>query len=223
MPPRVALALNKLSMSDALQGRVRFVPRSQHIGLFGKHIGSGQSIGTCIGDTMAITGPALSGAKVIAPVMFQQVRCFGETRLGTFKNPGDLADEPALIGVILLQENALKETARIHAVPALVPIHIHQPFAPVIVMKERRIKATGIQIYRVTPRPFDRGSRDQIIMSVLIVPIIAPNVRIDQPKETIVIGQTGGPDAAAIRLSAHVELLRAVQRTRHQRPVLQVG
>src|SRR5690242_21103254 len=48
---------------------------------------------------------------------------------------------------------------------AVVPQHVDEPFAAVVIMEQRRIKAAAVDIDRIRPFPIDGLGRHQIIRS----------------------------------------------------------
>ena len=60
-------------------------------------------------------------------------------------------------------------------------------------------------------------------MRILECAVEAFDVGIDQPELAIRMAQARCPDAATVRVAAHVQKRGAVQRTRHQTPIHQIG
>src|SRR4029434_2231319 len=90
------------------------------------------------------------------------MRPLGEAEWSAGEDVVPLADKPLLRGRVLLQHDA-GETVLSRPV---VPQHVDEVLPAVLVMKERRIESTAIQVDRVRPVSVDAGARDEIVVEV---------------------------------------------------------
>ena len=105
----------------------------------------------------------------------------------------------------------------------MVPNHIDEPLAAVVVVKQRRVKSARIDVSALGPRAFNRRRGDDVVVRVLEVSVEPFDVGVDEPEFPVGVGETGGPDAAGIRLAAQVEQRGAVKRTRDEPPVHEIA
>ena len=177
---------------------------------------------------MAPPRAAFSRDQIVIAVTLVQMRCFGQPQTCPWENILAFTDEPSRRGRILLQHDACESILS----GAMIPELVHQILATVIVMKQRRIEATAVEIHRIGPVAIDRGTRDEIVVEVAQRcarctahrrASVALHVGIDQVEQTVVVRQTRRPDAAGIGIAEHVELARPPQRTRQQTPVHQIA
>ena len=135
------------------------------------------------------------------------------------------ADQPARSRVPFLQQDAEKRRMlQMRACwAAVVPDHVDEPLASVVVVKQRRIEAARVDIDRVRPRPLDRRRGDDVIVRVLEVAVEAFDVGVDEPEFAVGVGEAGRPDAAGIRLAPQIELRRALERAPHEPPIDEIA
>lgn len=178
------------------------------------------------GDGMVVAGAALGGGQIIPAIALEEMRALDEAERAAGEDVLDRPLQRLCRRIPFLQQDAVEgrrfRRAAI-AFGAVVPLHVDEPLAAVIVVEERGIEAGGIDIDRLGPFGLDRGCRDDVVRRVLEIAVVALDVGIDQPELPVGIGQARRPDAAAIGIAAHVELRSALQRPAHQRPVHQVA
>ena len=126
----------------------------------------------------------------------------------------------------LLQQNSgegrVLSIAR-RSVPAMVPNHVDEPFAAVVVVEEGGIEAARVHIGRVGPGILDRRRGDDVIVRVLEVAVEPFHVGVDEPEPTVGMGQAGRPDPTGIGIAAHIELRGAIERTPDEPPVDEIA
>ena len=173
-----------------------------------------------------VTRPALGDRQIVPAVALIEMRSLGEPVLAAGEDVVDRADEPAGPGVIFLQQNSGE--GRILSVAgrpilAVVPDHVDEPFAAVVVVEEGGVEAARIHIGRVGPGTLDRRRGDDVIVSVLEGAAEALDVGVDQPKPAVGVGEARRPDTAGIGVAAHVELCGAIERTGDEPPVHEIA
>src|SRR5262245_20888019 len=90
------------------------------------------------------------------------MRRFGEAQRSAFENVFSFADELALFDRVFLQDDSGKTV-----VPwAMVPKHVQEILAAVIVMKERGIKPAAVEINGIGPTAVDAWTGDEVIVEV---------------------------------------------------------
>ena len=135
------------------------------------------------------------------------------------------SDEAPRAGVPLLQQDAAETwmSSQFLRIVAMVPQHVEEPFASVVVVKQRGVEAAGVDVDRVRPRPIDGGGGDDEIVRVLEGAVESLDVGVDQPEQPVGVGEAGRPDAARIGIPAHVELVRAIERPANEAPVHEIA
>ena len=106
---------------------------------------------------------------------------------------------------------------------AMVPHHVDEPLASVVVVKERGVEAARIDVDRVRPRALDRRRGHDVVVRVLEVAVQPLDVGIDQPEFAVGMGQAWRPDAAGIGFAAQVELGGALERPPHEPPIDEIA
>ena len=114
----------------------------------------------------------------------------------------------------------------------MVPEHVDEVFAAVVVVKQRRIEAAAVEIDRVGPLAVDARAGDEVIVEVaqrtrrsrrLRTAAVAFHVGVNQPEQSVGVREARRPDAAGIGIAEHVELAGAIERAREQPPVNEVA
>ena len=178
------------------------------------------------GDCVIVAGAAFGRRQIVEPSRLK--RCGPSTRPWGLPAKDVLcrADEALRCRVVLLEQDAGEGgVLRVAADPArdVVPEHVEEPFAAVIVVEQRRIEARRVDIDRVRPWTFDGRRGDDVVVHVLEVAVEPLDVGVDQPEQAVGKGQARRPDAAGIGIAAHVELAGAIERPLDQAPVHQVA
>jgi hypothetical protein len=177
------------------------------------------------GDGMVIAGAALGDGEIVPAIAPEQVRALDQAVIAAGEDVDRLTDQLACPGIIFLGQDAGEcRVLRVAAnrIGAMVPDHVEEPFAAVLIVKQRGIETGRIDIDRIGPGACDVGSGDDVVVRVLEVAVEPFDVGIDQPEQTVGPGQAGCPDAAGIGVPAHVELTGAGQRTADEPPVDQI-
>ena len=104
----------------------------------------------------------------------------------------------------------------------MVPDHVDEPLTPVVIVEQRRIKTAAVHVGSRGPLAVDGGTGHKVIVRVFVVAIQPLDVRVNQPKLPIGVGQARRPNTAAVGIAAHIQLIRPFQRTTDQRPVHQI-
>src|SRR6185312_7507006 len=102
------------------------------------------------------------GEQIIPAVAFVEMWRFGEAERRAGKNIFTLANQPALFHGVFLQNNSGKAIVS----GAMVPKHVDEIFAAIVVVKERRIEAAAVEINWIRPFAIDGFVRDEIIVKV---------------------------------------------------------
>ena len=118
------------------------------------------------------------------------------------------------------------------AAGAMVPAEIDQVLAAIVIVKERRIEAGAVEVNGVRPLAIDGRACHQVVVGIaergtgggaLGGAAVALYVGIDEPEQTVGVGEAGCPDAAGIRVAQHVELAGTGERAGEQTPVDQIA
>src|SRR5665213_1192157 len=97
---------------------------------------------------------------------------------------------------------------------AMVPAHIDQILAAILVVEQRRIEAAAVQVHRIGPLAVDRWAGDEIVVSVarggsarswLRGASVALHVSKDEPEQAVGVSEARSPNAAGIGIAQHVE------------------
>ena len=218
--------LDDLPVTGALQRRLgRVLRRDQmHVGM--QLVGPLDAARAGHRHRMVVARAALGDGQVVPAVALVEVRSLDQPVRAAGEDIGDRADEPARARVVFLQQDSGE--GRVPPVPrrsvrAVVPDHVDEPFAAVVVVEEGRVEAARIHIGRVGPRALDRRRGDDVIVSVLEVAVEAFHVGVDEPEPAVGVRQAGRPDPAGIGIAAHVELRRAIERTLDEAPVHEIA
>ncbi|MNC20021.1 hypothetical protein D3C75_679630 [compost metagenome] len=94
---------------------------------------------------MVILSAAFSRNEVIPAVFPVQMRAFRQPQRCPFIDRKHRTDQPFQLCRILLQNNSGEAVL----VRPVIPQHIDQPFAPVQIMEQGRIKTAAVQINRL--------------------------------------------------------------------------
>ena len=114
----------------------------------------------------------------------------------------------------------------------MIPEHVHEIFAAVVVVKQRRIEAAAVEINGIGPFAVDARAGDEIIVEVAQRraaraadrrAAVAFHVGVNQPEQSVGVREARRPDAAGIGIAEHVELAGAIQRAREQPPVDEIA
>ena len=162
---------------------------------------------------------ALRRQKVVPAVALVQVGRLDEVELRALEDVRLGTHQLSRHGVELLQDDA-GEGAR--AAP-VVPHHVDEPLAAVVVVEQRRVEAGRVGVDGLGPGAVDAGGAGDVVVRVLEGAVLALDVGVDEPEAVAVVGQARRPHAAAVRVAAHVEQALAVEGPLRQRPVGQVA
>src|SRR4051794_12724984 len=99
---------------------------------------------------MAPMGAALGHEQMVPAAAFEEVRAFGEAERGAAEDVDPLADQRLRLRVIFLDDDAGEAVAA----GAMVPEHVEQPRAAILVVEESGIEAARIEVDRIRPRAF---------------------------------------------------------------------
>ena len=172
-------------------------------------------------NTVVIPGTTLGAHQIIIVSPSGQVR--------RFQTPAIRSAAPDAFGVtydcpglrIILHEANL---TGFFVAGTGFPIERHQPLSPIRVMQQRGIKAGGMEIYRLTPRPPDIFCSNNIVIDVKIPCIHGIHDAIDYIEEVflLAIGQAGRPDPLRRRKPRQIAGLFICKRMRIQFPVFHI-
>ena len=180
------------------------------------------------GDRVAPARAAFRREQVIPAVALVKVRAFGKSKRRAGENVFPLADELPVLDRIFLQNDAGETVVS----GPMVPEHVHQILAAVVVMEERRVKPAAVEINRLGPVAVHPRAGDEIIGKIAQRraacaadrgAAITLHVGVDQPEQSVGVRETRCPDAAGIGVAEHVELTGAIERAGEQPPVDEVA
>ena len=174
---------------------------------------------------MVIAGAPFRRGQVVPAVPLEEMRSLGQAKVGAGIDRGHLAEKAAL-GVPFLQLDPVEPVVRgVQAGPPfpMVPAHVDEPFAPVVIVEKRGVETRRRDIGRIGPVAVDGVAGDDVIVRVLEGAVQPFDIRVDQPEFPVGVGQAGCPDAAAVGVAAHVQLGSTSQGPGHKRPVHQIA
>ncbi len=190
-----------------------------------QRIGTVDRAGTRHGDGVIVARAALGRGQIVPAAPLEEMRALDKAKRAPGEDVFRRPDQSAGGRVPFLEEDA--EKRRVFEVrarrAAMVPDHVDEPLASVVVVKQRRIEAARVDIDRIGPFGLDRGRRDDVVMGVLEVAVEAFDVGVDEPEFAVGVGEAGRPDAAGIRFAAHVELRGALKRAPHEPPIDEIA
>ena len=204
------------------------MPRAEDVDLRMQLVGAIERRRACHRDRMAPPGTAFGREQVVVAVASVEMRRFGQPERRAAKDGAPFADERAPLDRILLQHDAAEPVLP----GTMIPEHVEQVLASILVVKERRIEAAAVQVHRVGPVAVDRRRRDEIVVKVpqrgarrarRCRAAVALHVGVNQMKQAIGVGQARRPDAAGVGIAQHVQLAGAAERPRQQPPVDEVA
>ena len=162
---------------------------------------------------------ALGDHEVVGSVALVEVRALGAERGRADVDDLRGADEALLRGRVLLQDDPREEAMA----GAVVPEHVHDVLATVVVVEERGVEAARVEEHGLAPRAARVLRRDDVVRHVLVDALDAARVRVDEPEEAVRVREARRPDAARVGHAAQIELRDAAQRRRQALPVDEVA
>src|ERR1039458_842505 len=108
---------------------------------------------------MRPTRAAFRREQIIPAVSLVEVRPFGEAERRAFENQFTFADELAFFHRVFLQDNSGEAIVS----GPVVPKHVDEIFSAIVVVKQRWIEATAVEINRVGPFAVNARAGDEII------------------------------------------------------------
>jgi len=145
------------------------------------------------------------------------MRGFRQSQCRAGKDDFSFAHEPPFFHRVFLEHDAGEPGCA----GAVIPKHVQQILAAVIIVKQRRIKATAVQVDRIRPLSVDARAGNQVVVEVAQRGTAGPadgrapipfHVGVDQPEQPISVGKAGRPNAARIGIAEHVELMGVAER-----------
>ena len=214
-----------LSVAGPLQGRVGRVLRCQEMNIRVQLVGPFDATRASHGHRVVVARAALGRRQIVPAVALVEMRPLDETVRAAGENVAGRSDQLAGGRVPFLQEDAGESrVAQVGArAGAVVPDHVQEPFASIIVMKERGVEAARIDVNPIRPWSLDRRRRRDVIVGVLEAPLEPLDVGIDKPEPAVGVRQARRPDAAGIGLAAHVEQRGPIERPPHQPPIGEIA
>ena len=221
------LGFHDVGMSGALQCDIRAMARGQDVGIGMQLVRPHQLARAGEGDGVAPPGASLCRQQIVVSVALVEVRAFGEADGRALEDETRLPRQAALRGGVLLQHDSGKAVIA----GAVVPQHVHEVFAPVVVVEEGGIETAAVEVNRIAPLAVDGRAGDEVVVGVaqrgsgepLSGAPVALDVGVDEVEQASVAGEARRPDAAGIGIAEHVELRGAAQRAREEAPVNQVA
>ena len=174
--------------------------------------------------SMRVARATLCTGQVIPTIALEEMRPLDQPERRTGIDIAHRPDKLAGLGIIFLQHDAVEGnmTLGMARFRPVVPLLVHEPLAPIVVMEERRVEAGGIHVDRIRPFSLDGRRSHDIVRRILERALEPLHVREDQPELPVRVRQAGSPDSAAVGIAEHIELARTLQRTAHQSPVHQI-
>ncbi len=161
---------------------------------------------------------ALCHHQIIISVMIKNIRTFCGSDLASFKHIVNRPCQLLSLFIIFLNQNSPKP----FFVQPVIQHHVYQPFSPVHIMKQRRIKPSFAKRNRFRPGTFYiRGSHHKV-MGILVTAPIGVHNRIKQVKNPLVIGQIWRPDSTGRIHSFNIKFRLVSQNIRDNLPVHQI-
>src|ERR1041385_4566651 len=102
----------------------------------------------------------------------------------------------------------------------MIPKHVQEIFATIIVVEQRWIKAAAVEVNGGGPIAVNSRAGDEIIVEIAhrraarsrnTGATEALHVGVDEPEQSVCVAQTWRPDAAGIGIAEHVQLARAIE------------
>ena len=156
------LRFDEVGVAGALQLDVGPVARAQDVDVGMQFVRPGQRARARHGDGMPPAGAALGGEQVVVAVALVEMRRLGEAERRALEDQAAVADQLALAGGVFLQHDA-GETV----VPGpMVPEHVDEIFAAVVVVEQRGIEAAAVEVNRVRPLAVDARAGDQVVVEI---------------------------------------------------------
>ncbi len=214
-----------LSVSGALERGVRGVLRGQEMDSWMQVVGAFDDTRPRHRDGVIEARAALCRGQIVPAAALEEMRTFHQAVRAAGENVLRRSDRPAGDRVPFLQQNA-KEGGVFQmgagSVP-MVPDHVEEPLATIVVVKQRRVEAARVDVDRVRPRRLDCWRGNDVIVRVLEVTVETFDVGIDEPELAIRIRETGRPDPAGVRLAAQIELRCAFERPSNESPIDEIA
>ena len=170
-------------------------------------------------DAVPVGGAALGDHEVVGAVALVEVGPLGAERGRAGVDEPRGADEPLLRDRILLHDDAREEAVA----GTVVPEHVADVLAAVVVVEERGVEAARVEIDRVAPVARGVLRRDDVVVDVLVGSARLLRVGVDEPEEAVRVREARRPDAAGVGVAAQVELRDAAQGARKPLPVHEVA
>lgn len=157
--------------------------------------------------------------EVVVSVSLVQVGAFYQIQLCAFEYRFPRADQLPCLLIPLLHADS-REGPR---PPPVVLQHVHEPLLAVVVVEQTGIEARRIDIVRVTPWSLDLIRGHDVVRCILEAPVLPLHIRVHEVELLPIMRQAGGPDAARVRVTPHVELRLPVKRPSDERPVGEIA
>ena len=128
--------------------------RAQDVGVRMQFVGAGQISRAGHRHRVTPAGAAFRGKQIIPAVALVEMRRFGEAQRRAFENDLPFADELAFLHRVFLQDDSGEAIVS----GPMIPKHVDEIFAAVVIVKERRIEAAAVEINGIGP--FAVNARD---------------------------------------------------------------
>ena len=147
------LGLDQIGVAGALQGDVGSMTRAQDVDVRMQLVGPEQRSRSRHRHGMSPRRAPFRGDQVVPTVALVEMRRFGQTEGCALEDVVPRADQFPLRRRIFLQDDAGEAVLP----GAMVPQHVHQVLAPVVVVKERWIEPAAVQMNRSDQSPSIRS------------------------------------------------------------------
>src|SRR5262245_37998699 len=105
---------------------------------------------------MVVAGAALGRGDVVPAVLPEDMRTLDQAEFGAAIDVMNRTDELLRLRIPFLAENAIESrmpAGRVEGLLAMVPLHLHEPLAAIVIVEQRGVEAGGVHIDRIGPRP----------------------------------------------------------------------
>ena len=180
--------LDDLPVTGPLKGGFRCVLGREQMDIGMQFVRAGYVARSRHGHRVVVSGATFGRREVIPIVAPEQMRALDQPVRTAAKDVADRPDQPLQNGVVLLQHDAGKGRVfrlAANAVRNMIPDHVEEPFATVIVVEQRRVETARIDVDRIRPWSLDRRRGDNVVVRVLEIAVEPFHVRVDKPEQTI--------------------------------------
>ena len=192
------MRLDQIGVAGALQFDVRPVARAQDVRVGMQFVRPGEFSRARHRHGVSPARAAFRGEQIIPAVALVEMRRFGEAERRAFENVRPFADELAFLHRVFLQDDSGEAIVS----GPMVPKHVDEIFAAVVVVEERRIEAAAVEINGIGPIAVNARAGDEVIVKVAQRraaraadgrAAVALHVRVNQPEQAVRVASGTAP------------------------------